>query len=217
MPAATQGGGRGGGAGSATLGLNLSYRTGAGEWINLTQRGPKWTASPENGTVTYANDGAQAPVRIVESYKTDGGVLDWTIDLERTGKTPVEIGDLGISIPVAGPSGENPTQIFERGFLRHQFISGHGSFFYFVRASGAPPFLLVTVRPGTKLEYAGGGGGRGGAQVYVHSGRSGGAEKRGTWRQAHTTLDLGPAGRPAARPPTASACNGPTATRNCAT
>jgi hypothetical protein len=66
------------------------------------------------------------------------------------------------------------------GFPRHQFISGNGSFFYFVRASGAPPFLLVTVRPGTKLEYTGGGGGRGGAQVYVHSSRTGGAETRGT-------------------------------------
>ena len=111
----------------------------------------------------------------------------------------MQVGDLGISVPSVGPSGENPIQIFERGFLRHQFISGHGSFFYFVRASGAPPFLLVTVRPGTKLEYAGGGGGRGGAQVYVHSSRTGGAETRGTWRQAHTALDLAPAGRPGSK------------------
>lgn len=198
IPAGRGAGGRGQVAGGATLALNLSYQTGAGDWANLNTRGVKWTASAEDGTVTYMSDPAGAPVKAVETYKTDGNALDWTIDLESTGRTATRIGDLGISMPVVGPSGENPAQIFERGFLRHQFVSGAGSFFYFVRASGAPPFLLVTVKPGTKLEYAGGGG-RGGAQVFIHSGRTGEAEKRGTWRQAHTMLDLAPAGRPGSK------------------
>ena len=196
MPAAAAAGGRGGTV--PTLGLILSYRVGGGEWVNLAHRGPKWTASPDTGTVTYTSAADGMPLKIVETYRTDGAVLDWIIDVESSGRMPVEIGDLGISIPVVGPSGENPIQIFERGFLRHQFISGHGSFFYFVRASGAPPFLLVTVRPGTKLEYTTGGG-RGGAQVYVHSRRTGGEETRGTWRQAHTALVLAPAGWPGSK------------------
>ena len=205
VPAGPQGGGRGqsgaggrGGGGGATLGLTLSYRVSGGDWTSLTTRSSKWNASPEAGTVIYANDTSKDPLKVVETYRTDGKVLDWTIDMETTGKSGVQIGDLGISIPAAGPTGENPMQIFERGFLKHQFVSGSGSFFYFVRASGAPPFMLVTVRPGTKLEYTGGGG-RGGAQVFVHSSRTGGAEKRGTWRQAHTALDLAPAGRPGCR------------------
>src|SRR6185312_2206451 len=37
--------------------------------------------------------------------------------------------------------------------------------------------------------------GRGGEQLFVHSARSGPMETRGTWRQAHTALDLAPAGR----------------------
>ena len=189
-----------GGAGRPpVLGLTLSYRAGqGGEWTNLGVRGPKWLASPSEGTVTYTSGGPDAPIHIVETYKTDGRVLDWMIALESTGRSPVHIGDLGISVPAAGPFGEDPAQIFERGFLRHEFISGHGSFFYFVRASGAPPFLLVTVLPGTKLEYTAGGG-RGGSQVFIHSGRTGAAETRGTWRQAHTSLDLAPAGRPGSR------------------
>lgn len=181
------------------LGLALSYRAGEnGDWTNLTARGPKWEASSAAGTVTYSSGGPDAPLKVVETYKTDGRVLDWTVELESTGRAPVRIGDLDISIPAAGPYGENPAQIFERGFLRHEFVSGHGSFIYFVRASGAPPFLLLTVLPGTKLEYTAGGG-RGGAQVFVHSSRTGGAETRGTWRQAHTALDLAPAGRPGSR------------------
>ena len=179
----------------AVLGLLLSYRTNdANEWTTMTSRGPEWSASPEAGTATYASGGAGAPVKVVETFRTDGRVLDWTITLESEGRAPVRVGDLGISIPAAGPFGEDPARIFERGFLRHQFVSGAGSFLYFVRASGVPPFLLVTVLPGTKLEYWTGGG-----QVFIHSGRVGPAEARGTWRQPHTTLALAPAGEPGSR------------------
>ena len=177
------------------LGLVLSYRLdGSGEWMDIAPRGQKLTASPEAGTVTHVRDGPGTPLKVVEAFKTDGRVFDWMIDLETTGESAVEVGDLGIIVPAVGPMGENPRQIFERGFLRHQFVSGHGSFFYFVRASGAPPFLLVTALPGTKLEFTTGGS-RGGAQVFVHSARAGGSETRGTWRQPHTTLHLTPAGR----------------------
>ncbi len=195
-PGAGRGRGGRGGMGGSTLGLLL--RVGEGEtpsaWTNVSARGLEWDASPENGTVTYSNAGSDAPVKVVETFKTDGKVLDWSIDLESTKGAPVQIGNLGVNVPAAGPFGENPTQIFEHGFLRHQFISGNGSFFFFVRASGAPPFLTVTVEPGTHLEYFGGGGGRGGAQVYVHSSLAANEVKTGTWRQKNTSLKLNPAG-----------------------
>jgi len=119
--------------------------------------------------------------------------LDWIIDLASTTGVPVTIGDLSISLPVPGPSGPTPEVIFEQGFLRHQFISGAGSFFFYTRASGAPPYLMVTTLPGTKLEYFAGGG-RSGGQVFVHSARSGNEVTEGTWRQEHTALTLGLAG-----------------------
>lgn len=141
-PGAGRGRGGRGGMGGSTLGLLL--RVGEGEtpsaWTNVSARGLEWDASPENGTVTYSNAGSDAPVKVVETFKTDGKVLDWSIDLESTKGTPVQIGNLGVNVPAAGPFGENPTQIFEHGFLRHQFISGNGSFFFFVRASVCCPF-----------------------------------------------------------------------------
>lgn len=193
-PAAGPRGGR-----PPVLGLAVSFRTAKEEgWTDLPVRGAGWEGSPATGAVTYASGGPDGPLRVVETFRADGRVLDWTIDLESAAATPVEVGDLAVSIPIAGPYGEDPAQIFERGFLRHQFVSGAGSFVYFVRASGAPPYLLMTVRPGTKLEYWTGGG-RTGGQLFVHSAKSGPAEKRGTWRQAHTSLELAAAGEAGSR------------------
>lgn len=195
-PAAAGGrGGRGQPTPAAVLGLVLSYRTGTTkDWTNYVRAVPP-RASPTSGTVVYTTISPGSPLKVIETYATDGRVLDWTVDVESTGSLPVTIGDLGISMPVTGPTGTTPADIFERGFLKHQFISGNGSFLYYLRASGAPPFLLVTVRPGTKLEYTLGGGRGGAAPMFVHSSRTGGGETRGTWRQPHTALDLAAAGR----------------------
>lgn len=196
-PAPTPGRGRAGAA-AATLGLVVSYKTGTGAWTDVATRGAM-TAATDGSRVTYATAGG-SPLAISETYVTDGKTLDWDIDM-KAGSAPVTIGDFGINIPVQGPTGENPAQIFERGFLKHQFVSGAGSFFFYVRASGAPPFLLVTTKPGTKLEYFTAGG-RAGGTVFVHSAKSGGAETRiansgmaphvAPWRQAHTSLELKP-------------------------
>jgi len=200
MPSAGGRGGRGAAPlGPPTLGLAITYRTGSDTgWTTIASRSGKWTASPDRGTVTYTSAPANAPLRVTETYATNGTSLDWTVDLQATHAEPVRVGDVAINIPIAGPAGENPQQIFERGFLAHKFVSGAGSFVYWVRASGAPPFLLLTVRPGTKLEYFVSGG-RGGEQLFVHSARTGPMETRGTWRQAHTALDLAPAGRTGSR------------------
>jgi hypothetical protein len=185
--AATTGRGRGGApTPAATLGLTLSYQDGSDTaWTTLSTRGP---ASAGSDRVSYTT--TTVPLSVQETYKTDGRRLDWTIDLSAT--RAVRVGDVGITIPVAGPTGESPKQIFERGFLRHKFVSGAGSFFFYTRASGAPPYLLVTVLPGTKLEYFGAAAGRGGEALYIHSAKSGRAETHGTWRQTHTALDLSP-------------------------
>ncbi len=189
-PAREGRGGRGGAA-AAVLGLTIRYQgAGAAGWTSLPAR-TDWTPGADGASVSYAHGGDGTPLRAVETYSTDGRALDWTIVLTATGRAPVRVGDLAISIPLQGPTGTSPEQIFERGFLKHQFISGHGSFAYFVRASGAPPFLLLTVKPGTKLEYVDGGG-RGGSTFYVHSAAAGSEETRGTWRQPHTPLDLQP-------------------------
>ena len=178
------------------LALSVHYQPAGGSWITNTNLF-KLTVSERTNAFHYALDDTNSPLQIEQSFTTDGTVLDWNIDLENRTNVPITIGDLGVEIPEVGPrNSEDPKQIFERGFIKHQFISGNGSFIYFVRASGAGPFLIVTVLPGTRLEYfGGGGGGRGaGGQVYVHSALTAGNEKRGTWRQPNTFRVLGRAG-----------------------
>src|SRR5262245_45599022 len=99
-------GGRGGrgGAPSAppTLALTVSYRAGADTaWTTVANRGATWNASPERGSVTYTSV-ANAPLRIVETYRTDGRALDWLIDLESTTNGDIHVGDVSISIPEIG-------------------------------------------------------------------------------------------------------------------
>jgi hypothetical protein len=177
------------------LGLMVKFRAANGEWTDFPANQSQLSVVPNDRAVIYTSGKTGDPLKLTQTFKTDGATMDWEIELAAATNSPVEIGDLAINIPAPGPRGEEPKEIFERGFIKHQFVSGNGSFIYFVRASGAPPFFIVTVQPGTKLEYfGGGGGGRGGAQVFVHSGLSGGNEKRGTWRQEHTFLKLGAAG-----------------------
>jgi hypothetical protein len=175
------------------LGLTVRYRSGDSDWQTIPT-GNLANDPASASRLIYTNDASRNLLKTTQTFAIDGSALDWNIELESVSNAPVEIGDFSINIPAVGPRGEDPKEIFEHGFLKHQFISGNGSFLYFVRASGAPPYLLVTVKPGTKLEYFGAGGGRGGAQVFVHSGYTGENEKRGTWRQPHTSLKLGAAG-----------------------
>jgi len=130
------------------LGLIARYRSGEGEWLDLPSA--KLTA-PADGRLVYST--GDPALKVTQTFNTSGNVLDWNIEIETITNSAIEVGDLAISLPVVGPRGEEPKAIFERGFLRHQFISGNGSFLYFVRASGVPPFLIVTVHPGTAFEY----------------------------------------------------------------
>jgi hypothetical protein len=127
------------------LGVIVRFRAGDTNWLEIPADRMQLARSDKSELV-FTNDVSDASLRLTESYTTDGKTLDWELVLQTTTNQPIEIGDLAIQVPVAGPRGEQPKDIFEHGFLRHQFISGDGSFLYFIRASGVPPFLLVTER-----------------------------------------------------------------------
>ena len=182
----------------ARLGVVLKYRVEGGDWLDLYQNEPVKTG-PAPDTTVFTNDVDGTVLKSAQTFRTDGRVLDWTIDVANRTQEPIDVGDFALSLPWRAPGGEDPDTIFERSWTKHQFISGHGSFLYFVRPNGEPPYLVAITLPGTKLEYSTSPGGRGtGFLAFIHSALTGGSETRGTWRQPHTNLLLGPAGAPSA-------------------
>jgi hypothetical protein len=177
------------------LGAVVKYRVEGGDWFDIFQSEPKAVASPDGRGVTYTNDVSGTVLKSTQTFRCDGASLDWTIEVSNRMAYPVQIGDFAAAIPWRSPGGEDPEAIFERSWTKHQFISGHGSFVYFVRPNGEPPYLMMTPRSGTHLEYSTAGGGRNAPFLaFVHSALTGGGDTRGTWRQPHTDLALGPAG-----------------------
>jgi hypothetical protein len=171
----------------------VRYKTADNDWSDLSTKQRALDQDAENGSLIYRDLDPGSPLKMIQRFKTGGLSLDWTIQLETTTKAPVRIGDLAVPIPWRFPAGDSPDTIFEKSFTKHHFISGHGSFLYFVRPNGSPPYLVITTLPGTKLEYYTSGG-RGSYRAFIHSGFTGNSETRGTWRQEHTYLSLGAAG-----------------------
>jgi Family of unknown function (DUF5695) len=175
------------------LAVRVRYQNKLGTWVEVNPKLSSVKRTSNSAVITMEQGDPKDAVKVAQTFKTDGRVLDWTIELCAVTADPVTVGDLAIRIPEVPPYSEDPHQIFERSFVRHQFISGNGSFLYFVRVSGVPPFLVVTVMPGTKLEYFT--QSRDGVLDFLHSGLSGNEEKHGTWRQEQTYLKLNGAGK----------------------
>jgi hypothetical protein len=154
--------------------------------------------------VDRAEAGAAAEVRprleieLRQRFRLEGERLVWDLLVTNKSDVAVEIGDLGLSLDLRRGGGENVAAIYENGVVKHHFVSGHGSWIFWQRPNGVGPYLVMTPRDGTWLEYN-----ERTDQVrnaaawpwfYIHSGLNGSMETRGTWRQAHTTTTLAAAG-----------------------
>src|SRR5512133_1323543 len=168
--------------------VKLVYRSGKGEWGEL----PDSVKQLKSGTSSaeFISVDKNAPVTMDQRFTLNGEELDGDITVKTTGTTPVDIGDLAIFLHWRTASGENPEYIFENCFTKHHYISGNGSFIFFTKPSGEPPFIMVLPKKGTKLEYFD--GGRGGYKAYIHSAVAANSVASGTWRQENTSLTLDP-------------------------
>jgi len=168
--------------------LKIVYRTDGGEWTERPANRPN-VMTAEAGTVILKSDNAADPVTVTQRFSLAGHALDYEIELVAKSANPVEIGDLAVYLPWSISRSENPDTIFEKSFTKHHFISGNGSFLYFTRPSGEPPYLMLLAGEGTGIEYFD--GGRGGYKLYMHSAVAGNSVPSGTWRLPHTSVTLG--------------------------
>ena len=167
----------------------LSYKVRDGLWQTLSSG--RRRASFGDGTASYTDTGTGGAVELHQEFRFEGDRVHWNIEVSNRSPFPVEIGDLAVGIPWKSDGGEDPDEIFERSFIKHAFVSGDASFFYFTRYNGEAPYIMIIPDRGTPLEYYNNVG-RGGYYAYIRSGKSGPRQKEGSWRQAHTSDTLSP-------------------------
>ncbi len=170
--------------------VKLVYRTNGGEWKEM-KNNAKNLSVPDDSTVDLTSENNKTPVSLCQKFSLTEKGLDYNIIINTVETTPVEIGDLALDFSWNAAYGEDPEYIFEKCFTKHHYISGDGSFIYFTKPSGEPPFLMILPKKGTKLEYFD--SERGGYKVYIHSAVAAKKVVSGTWRQENTSLTLNPA------------------------
>lgn len=167
------------------LDADVRFRMNDGVWQTVFNH--REMEAGEN-MVRYTNYKPGMPFSMEQTFSFVDDALEWDLVIENRMYYNVEIGDIYVDIPMAARPGYEQVDLFERGYLRHLFVSGDGSFLFFTKRSGNPPYLLVTVKPGTSLEYYDNN------TYYIHSGYTGN-NQQGTWRQEHTFNKLDPKGQ----------------------
>ncbi|MHC4706638.1 MAG: DUF5695 domain-containing protein [Planctomycetota bacterium] len=178
--------------GEALGNIVVRYRAGGREWRQAitAQMADRRTTGPtvagQAYSVSYKIGGrGQNELELTEHFTLDGDELVWRMDFRNRADTPLEIGD--IALPRVFNTRE---ATYAKRLNTHRFISGHGSFTYWVRANGVGPCLVMTPLAGTKLEYF-----DSESVAYIRSAVRGAGEKRGTWRQEHTSIVLDQQGK----------------------
>ncbi len=181
--------------------VEVTWRRSSGAW----QKFDSATATAASAGVYHAADDHGDALSVTVHLEPQGDVLRWSIALANLSSDPIEIGDL--SVPLAMHSSFNGKEPPTASVLKHSFVSGHGSFLFWMRSNSVGPYLVMTPERNTSLEYwdhvppvrgAGNtGGGRPAYRAYVHSVAVGEAVKAagGRWRQPRTSVTLAPAGK----------------------
>ena len=158
---------------------------------------------------------------IAVGVKPQGSVLRWSISVRNLSSDAIEIGDLALPLPMH--SSFNAKEPPTASVLKHSFISGNGSFLFWMRSNSVGPYLVMTPERETHLEYwihqtprprqtqaavpgqttaqapntVAPTGQRPAFRVYVHSAAVGESVQAagGRWRQPRTSVTLAPAGK----------------------
>ena len=198
--------------------LEITWRRGTGSWQSF--KSAEAAAQPSEGTY-HAQDDQGDALAVTVRFEPRNTVLRWSIALRNVSSGPIEIGDLALPLPmhsIAG--GREPGAI---SVLKHSFVSGHGSFLFWMRSNSVGPYLVMTPERDTHLEYwdhtpmrprptqtpvpgqttaqapntVARVGQRPAFRAYVHSAAVGEAVQQagGRWRQPRTSVTLAPAGK----------------------
>ncbi|WMI65220.1 DUF5695 domain-containing protein [Aestuariibaculum sp. YM273] len=169
----------------------VEYKIGEeGDWLGIYTGETKFKKDQKKYVYTDYIEGM--PIKMARTFTVDETGIDWDITVENKSKYSIEIGNFAIPLPWNKPVGENPEYVFEQGFVEHQHIAENGSFIYFTKPSGEPPFLVLMTKPQTKFEYFKTSNNT--YKAYVHSKLEATRDQEGTWRLENTGATLNPEG-----------------------
>ncbi|HWY77119.1 MAG TPA: DUF5695 domain-containing protein, partial [Verrucomicrobiae bacterium] len=198
-------------AGGSRLGdAILRYRQTGTNWLTSLTSSKSGIASVTYSTspdetqymadyqITNGLSGGPLLFDVVFTFQQDATL--WTLNVTNLSSQPVEIGDLALPLPMNSSfSGVTSSA------MKHSFISGYGSFIFWMRPDSIGPYLLMTPFDDTKLEYwdklSGEAGD--GYEAFIHSKASGAiaattyptvTTQGGVWRQTNTSLTLAAGG-----------------------
>jgi hypothetical protein len=197
--------------------VDITWRRGNGPWQSFDSANATAT-SP--GTYHAQDDHGEA-LAVAVRLEPQGSLLRWSIALRNLSSDPIEVGDVALPLPmhsIAGGRGPGAISV-----LKHSFISGHGSFLFWMRSNSVGPYLVMTPERDTHLEYwdhtpfrsrptqtpvpgqttapapntVARTGQRPAFRAYVHSAAVGETVQAagGRWRQPRTSVTLEPAGK----------------------
>lgn len=197
--------------------VEITWRRGNGAWQGFHSAD---SAAATPGTYHAQDDHGEA-LAVAVHLEPQGSLLRWSISLRNLSPDPIEIGDVALPLPMHTTfSGREPATA---SVLKHSFISGHGSFLFWMRSNSVGPYLVMTPERETHLEYwdhtpfrprppqaqvpgqttapapntVARTGQRPAFRAYVHSVAVGEAVQAagGRWRQPRTSVTLAPAGK----------------------
>jgi hypothetical protein len=177
--------------------VEIAWRRPNGAWQAF--RSAEAAASSDSAGTYQVQDDHSAALSVVVRLEPQNNVLRWTIDLSNNSSDPIEVGDL--ALPLHMHSSFNAKEPATASVLKHSFVSGHGSFLFWMRSNSVGPYLVMTPERNTALEYWDHlppvKGERPAYRAYVHSVAVGEAVQAagGRWRQPRTSATLEPGGK----------------------
>ncbi|MDD4697469.1 MAG: DUF5695 domain-containing protein [Fermentimonas sp.] len=167
---------------------NIVYKVGSGAWLNVNTSNTVINR-PSPNKIVYSNSNEGTTMNLYRTFEKFDNKVQCKIKAVSRVSFPQTIGDFYFDFPVNTPQNfSKPDDIFEQGYVKHQYIGGNGSFLFYTRGSGQPPFLVVTPNKGTHFEYFEN------DDIYIHSALSASKHEKGSWRQENSEIVLAPKG-----------------------
>ncbi len=188
--------------GGSRLGdVRLKYRQSGTNWLAAETSALAATGAGASGwnpnstayTAAYRFTNSTTPMLAVQSAFdfADDNAITWTLSLTNLTAQPLEVGDLALPLPMNTTFAGASSSVF-----KHSFISGYGSFLFWMRPNSVGPYLVLTPSGQTHLEFWDTLASGGVYEAYIHSAAAGAiAAAQGTrWRQTNTSVTLPPGG-----------------------